>query len=185
MLGCKNSIQETHYDILSIQENASYEEIRASYRLAILNYHPDKLKQNTHQTSNPQYELEARFLNVQKAWDILGNERSRRVYDSELRALRNDSGVSEDLGLDDMMMEDSGEMLDLFYQCRCGDFFSIDSLELGKMGFKLLRDENKISFEATDALSVPASVVLSCGSCSLQVRLLINPNIKVSIDNSL
>ncbi|XP_050234326.1 uncharacterized protein LOC126682629 [Mercurialis annua] len=185
MLGCKNSIQQTYYDILSIQENASYEEIRTSYRSAILNYHPDKLQQNTHQTSNPHYELEARFLNVQKAWDILGNERSRRVYDSELRALRNDSGVAEDLGLDDMMMEDSGEVLDLFYQCRCGDYFSIDSLELGKMGFKLLRDEKKISFEATDALSVPASIVLSCGSCSLQIRLLINPNIKVSIDDSL
>ncbi|OAY54618.1 DPH4 homolog [Manihot esculenta] len=187
MLRCKNSVEESHYDILSVKEDASYEEIRTSYKLAILNYHPDKL-QSTYQKCDNQNKLQDRFLKVQNAWEILGNARSRAVYDKELRALRKDTGVgvaAEDLSLEDMMIEDGGEVVELFYQCRCGDYFSVDSSELEKMGYTLLRDENKVSFEtaATDAL---ASVVLPCGSCSLQVRLLINTGIKVPInDNNL
>ncbi|EEF52433.1 zinc finger protein, putative [Ricinus communis] len=182
MRHCKISVQETHYDILSVKEDASYEEIRTSYRLSLLNHHPDKL-QSAHRTSDPQDELGDRFLKVQKAWKVLGDARSRAIYDNELRALRKDTGVAEDVSLEDMMIEDGGEALELFYQCRCGDYFSVDSLELGKMGYILLRDENKISFETTDVS--PASVLLPCGSCSLQVRLLINADMKLQIDDNL
>ncbi|CAK7347573.1 unnamed protein product [Dovyalis caffra] len=179
MLHWKNFIRETYYDVLSVKEDASYEEIRASYRSAILNYHPDKL-QNTHHTSDLKNESDDRFLKVQKAWEILGNSMSRGVYDSKVRALRQDTEVSEDISLEEMMIEDNGEILEMFYQCRCGDYFSIDSSEFEKMGYTLSRDDCKISIETPDAL--PASVVLPCGSCSLQVRLLINTDIKLPID---
>ncbi|KAF2314509.1 hypothetical protein GH714_027145 [Hevea brasiliensis] len=147
MLRHKNSVEESHYDLLSVKEDASYEEIRTSYRVAILNYHPDKL-QNTRQMSHVLNEVQDRFLKIQKAWEILGNSKLRAVYDSELRASRKDRGdgvgvAAEDVNLEDMEIEDGGEVLELFYQCRCGDYFSVDSLELGKMGYTLLRDENK------------------------------------------
>jgi diphthamide biosynthesis protein 4 len=182
MLHWKNSIQETYYDVLSVKEDASYVEIRTSYRSAILNYHPDKL-QNTRQASDPEDESDDRFMKVQKAWEILGNSMSRAVYDSKLRALRQDTEVSEDISLEEMMVEDNGEIFEMFYQCQCGDYFSIDSSEFEKMGYTLSRDECHISIQKPDAL--PASVVLPCGSCSLQVRLLINADIKVPIGDNL
>ncbi|KAJ9153363.1 hypothetical protein P3X46_026811 [Hevea brasiliensis] len=151
MLRHKNSVEESHYDILSVKEDATYEEIRTSYRVAILNYHPDKL-QNTRQMSHVLNEVQDRFLKIQKAWEILGNSKLRAVYDSELRASRKDRGdgvAAEDVSLEDMEIEDGGEVLELFYQCRCGDYFSVDSLELGKMGYTLLRDENKGTLEST------------------------------------
>ncbi|KAM2066759.1 hypothetical protein ACFX1T_043190 [Malus domestica] len=157
-------IQDTHYDILSVKQDASYEVIRASYRSAILDSHPDKL-QSTSGSGD-------RFLKVQKAWEILGDSRSRALYDSWLRASSHDAMVAEDISLEDVMVEDAGEVIQLFYQCRCGDYFFVDSLELEKMGYALLKDGNKISFEAQNAL--PASLVLPCGSCSLKVRILIN-----------
>ncbi|XWS24260.1 hypothetical protein CRYUN_Cryun28dG0085600 [Craigia yunnanensis] len=170
-----NSTRETHYDLLSVKEDASYEEIRTSYRSAILNSHPDKLHSD--------HESGDRFLRVQKAWEILSDPKSRAVYDSELRDSRQDMMTSEDISLEDMMIEDAGEVMELFYQCRCGDHFSVDSLELGKMGYTLLRDGAEISLRTPDAL--PASVVLPCGSCSLLVRLMINPDIKVPSDGCL
>uniref|UniRef100_A0A2P2JGE8 DPH4 homolog isoform X1 n=1 Tax=Rhizophora mucronata TaxID=61149 RepID=A0A2P2JGE8_RHIMU len=190
MLQWKDSVRETYYDILCIKEDASHEEIRTSYRSAILSYHPDKVQQNT---SDPRSGSEETFLKVQKAWEVLGNPRSREIYDSELRASRDDTGVSEEVSLEDMVIEHDGQVLELFYQCRCGDYFSVDSLELADMGYKLLRreEDNEVCFEmatmttttTTDAL--PASVVLPCGSCSLQVRLLIGSEIKVPIGDRL
>ncbi|XP_065881122.1 uncharacterized protein [Euphorbia lathyris] len=178
MLHCQNSVAETHYDILSVKEDATYEEIRKSYRMAILNYHPDKL-QNKDETSGDQIELGDKFLKIQKAWEVLGNSRSRAVYDSDLRSYKNDTEVAEDIHLEDMMIED-GEVLELYYQCRCGDYFSVDCLELEKMGYKLLKHENKIFFKTEDALS--SSVILPCGTCSLQIRLLIDTDNKISIN---
>jgi len=178
MLLGEDSIVETHYKVLSVKEGASYEEIRTSYRSAILNSHPDKL-QKTSEASKPNHESRERFLKVQRAWEVLSNLSSRAVYDIELRALRQDAVTADDVSLDDMMVEDAGEALEFFYQCRCGDYFSVDSLELEKLGYVLLRDRNKIFLQTPDAS--PASLVLPCGSCSLKVRLLINSKICVSI----
>lgn len=182
MIFGERAIEETHYDILSVRVDASYEEIRTGYRSAILNYHPDKL-QNTSELSDHDHESGDRFLKVQKAWEILSNSRSRAVYDSELRASRQGMIAAEDVSLEDMMIEENGEVLDLFYQCRCGDCFSIDSMELDDMGYTLLKNGNKISLQSPDTL--PASVILPCGSCSLHVRLLVNADIEVTADGHL
>ncbi|XWS14679.1 hypothetical protein CRYUN_Cryun35bG0029800 [Craigia yunnanensis] len=92
-----NSIRETIYDIMSVKEDASYEELRSSYRSAILNSHPDKLHSD--------HGSEDRFLRVQKAWEILSDPKSRAVYDSELRDSRPDVMASEDISFEDMMIE--------------------------------------------------------------------------------
>ena len=79
-------------------------------------------------------------MKVQKAWEILGNARSRAVYDSELRASIKDTGASEDVSLEDITIEEGGGgVLELFYRCRCGDYFSIDSSGLDKMGYIIER----------------------------------------------
>lgn len=183
MLGGKSCcIQETYYDILSVKEDATYEEIRACYRFAILNSHPDKLA-NVFEASPSDNASEEKFHKVQKAWEILSNSRSRALYDSELRASRQDTVAAEDVSLEDMIVEDGGDVIEFYYQCRCGDYFFVDSLELGKMGYPLSRDGSKISLQTWNAL--PAAIVLPCGSCSLKVRLLIDSDICISIDDSI
>ncbi|KAF5942785.1 hypothetical protein HYC85_020427 [Camellia sinensis] len=183
MLLGKKLMGKTHYDILGVREDANFEEIRTSYRSAILDSHPDKL-QKTSETSFPNHESGNRFLEVQRAWEILSNSKLRVAYDSELQASRHDFVAAEDVGLEDLMVENTGEFLELFYQCRCGDYFSIDSSELEEMGYQLLRDGSKISLHISDA-TLPSSIILSCGSCSLQVRLLINADIKLQTNDHL
>lgn len=100
------------------------------------------------------------------------------AYIAEDLSLRKDvlaADVAEDLSLQDMMIEDDGEALELFYQCRCGDYFSVDSLELKNMGYSLLREGSGISIMNVD--TSPGSVILPCGSCSLKARLLINMDV--------
>lgn len=172
MLSDNNLVHKTLYDILGVREDANYEEIRTSYRSAILDSHPDKM-QKASKTYIPDHELENRFLEVQRAWEVLSHPKSRASYDSDLRVLRREEFVvAEDVGLEDLTVQSKGEVLELFYQCRCSDYFSINSLELEEMGYRLLREGSKISLRMSDALS--SSVLLSCGSCSLQIRLLIN-----------
>ncbi|GMN35213.1 hypothetical protein TIFTF001_005145 [Ficus carica] len=184
MLHGKSYIQETYYDILSVKEDATHEEIRACYRSAILNSHPDKLQNGYETFPSEESGSGDRFFKVQKAWEVLSNSMSRALYDSELQASRQDDIVAaEDVSLGDMMVEDGGDLVELFYQCRCGDYFSVDSSELGKMGYSLLRDGNNLSLQTGDGL--PASVVLPCGSCSLKVRLLIDLEICVSINDNI
>ncbi|KAM7517083.1 hypothetical protein LguiA_006666 [Lonicera macranthoides] len=177
------SSHKTHYGILGVEEDASCEEIRTSYRSAILNSHPDKLQKKA-ETSNSGHN--DRFLEIQRAWEILGSSKSRALYDSELRALRQDDAVTaEEVGLEDLTVEDGGDddVVELLYWCRCGDYFSINSVELGEMGYLVLRDGSKISLKQQGDL--PASVVLPCGSCSLTVRLLINADVWLQNDDHL
>ncbi|XXG40210.1 hypothetical protein AAC387_Pa01g0986 [Persea americana] len=170
LLAGKTSIQKTHYDILSIKEDSGHDEIRASYRAAVLDTHPDKL-QGRFEVFERCQDLQERFLLVQKAWEILGDPKSRAIYDNELQALRQDSEIADDVKMEEMTVEDDGDVVELFYQCRCGDYFSINSVELTEMGFSFNGQGRKISWTIDSTL---ASVVLPCGSCSLKIRLVID-----------
>lgn len=166
----------THYDILSVKEDASYEEIRASYRAALLESHPDK-SQNTSETSNK------KFLKVQKAWEILSNSTSRFAYDSELRAKRGEVVTEEDIKLEDMIINDPREnVLEFIYKCQCGDYYLINDLDLGDMGYTLLRVGNKLRVHMSDD-GFQASIVVPCMSCSLKIQLLIDADSSVTVDN--
>ncbi|EYU36294.1 hypothetical protein ABFS82_14G254300 [Erythranthe guttata] len=169
MILSNNLIQKTQYEIIGIKEDASHEEIRKAYRSSILNYHPDKL-QTTSETPKP----ENKFLEVQRAWEILADPRSRALYDNELRTLRQDTVTAEDIQLEDLSVEDGDSCFELYYHCRCGDYFSVDSSELVEMGCLFTRNGSKISIQTPESLA--ASVILPCGSCSLKVRLLIDGN---------
>lgn len=165
--------QKTHYEIIGIKEDASHDEVRKTYRSAILNYHPDK-HQTTPKSSKPEQESGNRFLELQKAWEILSNPTSRALYDNELRTLRQDAVTAEDVSLEDLSIEDAEDCLELSYPCRCGDYFSVHCSELEEMGCRLSRNGGKISVQTPGSVGV--SVILPCGSCSLKVRLLLDAN---------
>ncbi|CAH9078034.1 unnamed protein product [Cuscuta epithymum] len=182
-----NSIHKSHYDVLGVREDANYEHIRTVYRSAILSFHPDKLHDNNHTSdafsSSKHDKTKETFLEIQKAWEILSDHRSRAVYDNELRSLRQDASSAEDLGFDDLQMEVCGggdDVIELSYPCRCGDFYVIDSLDLANMGYPLVKKDGREIFTVEASKDLPVSVVLPCGSCSLKVRLLISPDSKLA-----
>uniref|UniRef100_A0A1D1YK80 DnaJ subfamily C member 24 n=1 Tax=Anthurium amnicola TaxID=1678845 RepID=A0A1D1YK80_9ARAE len=165
----KDSIQETYYDVLHVEESASYDEIRACYKTAILNSHPDKLSVKR----GLEHHQEARegFLRIQKAWEVLGNAESRALYDRELRAMGPGLVFAEEVKLKQMDLNDSGDAMELFYPCRCGDNFSITLDELEEMG--VLLDGSK-RLEIQEANVAPVSITIPCSSCSLNICLMIN-----------
>jgi len=63
---------ETHYDILQVPKNASFEQIKKQYRKLSLEHHPDR---------NGDSEM---FKKVNEAYQQLSDENNRRVYDQSL-----------------------------------------------------------------------------------------------------
>ncbi|RLM86512.1 hypothetical protein C2845_PM04G18150 [Panicum miliaceum] len=170
VLGSNISIQKTLYEVLSVSEDATYDEIRVAYKSAALNTHPDKAH-TTLESSVPSSE-QKEFLSVQKAWEILRHPASRADYDKQLQSSRqNIEIIASEIEVGDMIIESTADTVELLYPCRCGDYFSITSCELGEMGISVSGD-GEVEQQASDSAS--ASVVLGCGSCSLKVRLVIN-----------
>ncbi|PWA61647.1 DNAJ heat shock N-terminal domain-containing protein [Artemisia annua] len=168
-----NTISQTHYSVLNVKEDASHEEIRTGYKSALLISHPDKLQKPTPTADSNHNEPQSRFLEIQTAWEILGDVKSRALYDMELRVSRQEDVIADEVELDDMIVEANGDVVELFYQCRCGDYFSLDSLELREMGFQLLLEGDKFLLQTHNSVDM-TSIVLPCGSCSLKIRLIIN-----------
>ncbi len=63
---------DDHYDVLGVGRDASASEIKRAYRKAALEWHPDK---------NSAPDAEQRFIRIGQAYEVLGNEDSRREYD--------------------------------------------------------------------------------------------------------
>jgi len=61
------------YQILGVGKDASKNEIRKAYRKLSKQYHPD-VNPSDSEASN-------KFKDVQRAWDVLGDDEKRRNYD--------------------------------------------------------------------------------------------------------
>ncbi len=62
-----------YYEVLEVSRDAAGAEIKKSYRKLAIKYHPDK---------NPgDKEAEERFKLINEAYDVLGKEEKRRIYD--------------------------------------------------------------------------------------------------------
>lgn len=67
---------KNYYYFLGVQENASDDEIKKAYRKLSLKYHPDK-------NENDEF-FAQRFMEIQEAYETLGERERRRVYDDNL-----------------------------------------------------------------------------------------------------
>ncbi len=63
-----------YYEILSVQRNATADEIKRSYRQAALKFHPDKNPGNK--------EAEHKFKECSEAYEVLSDTEKRKLYDT-------------------------------------------------------------------------------------------------------
>lgn len=76
------------YDLLGVAKDASAREVRKAYRKLALQFHPDKAK-----SEEEAKVFESKFVEIANAYEILGDEDSRKQYDVE-----GDSGNSRGAG---------------------------------------------------------------------------------------
>lgn len=68
---------KTHYDVLGVNMDATFEDIRKAYRQKVRLYHPDTSKLDNAQ------EL---FIELKTSYDILSNKERRKHYDAMLKS---------------------------------------------------------------------------------------------------
>uniref|UniRef100_V9LDS6 DnaJ-like subfamily C member 24-like protein n=1 Tax=Callorhinchus milii TaxID=7868 RepID=V9LDS6_CALMI len=142
-----NFFQKDWYEILGAHPSDSQQELKQNYQKLVLLYHPDKQSADV-----PAGELEERvqrFIEVDQAWKILGNEETKREYDLQRRevTLAQKWPVDAEVSLDEMSWIDADECY--IYDCRCGGEF-------------ILAKE-----EAEENISV-----ICCNTCSLSIEIL-------------
>lgn len=66
---------KNHYDTLKVSKNASQAEIKQSYRRLVKLFHPD---------TNPETSDSEEIIRINAAYEVLGDEKSRKSYDRGL-----------------------------------------------------------------------------------------------------
>lgn len=66
------STKRDYYEILGVQKGSSQAEIKSAYRKMALKFHPDK---------NKEKDAEAKFKEINEAYQILSDEKKRQAYD--------------------------------------------------------------------------------------------------------
>lgn len=97
---------QTFYSVLQVTDDATFEEIRKSYKNLVLTCHPDKCNDKEHE-----------FISVTKAWEILSNTAKRKHYDAQLEFQKLQTfAVSEEVNINDFDRDDD---YNFYYICRC------------------------------------------------------------------
>ena len=65
--------QQDFYDVLGVADGASKEEIKKAYRKLARQYHPDV---------NKDHGAEDKFKEIQRAYEVLSDDRKRNMYDT-------------------------------------------------------------------------------------------------------
>nr|XP_020651275.1 dnaJ homolog subfamily C member 24 isoform X2 [Pogona vitticeps] len=94
--------QKDWYSILGAGPSDSLTDLKRKYQRLVLLYHPDKQS-----TDVPAGEVEARmqrFIEIDRAWKILGNEETKKEYDLQRREYELTQGwpVDAQVSLGDM-----------------------------------------------------------------------------------
>ena len=103
---------EDYYSILEIDRNASQDEIKRAYRRLAMKYHPDR--------NNGDKAAEEKFKQIGTAYEVLGNEEKKRIYDQVGHERYTQAGAGGAGGPGGMNFDfgDLGDLGDIF-----GSFF--------------------------------------------------------------
>ncbi|KAI5703625.1 hypothetical protein M8J75_014212 [Diaphorina citri] len=129
-----------HFEILNCNVNSTLEEIKENYKSLSLKYHPDK--NSEHQET---------FLKINEAWNILKDEKERKLYESQLLSQQQTHmNIYKSVSLSDM--EHKGESQMFTYPCRCGAEFCIEEQD-------------------TEGDSSDDNILIACDTCSLLLEI--------------
>ncbi|XP_063189011.1 dnaJ homolog subfamily C member 24 isoform X1 [Chroicocephalus ridibundus] len=114
--------QKDWYQILGAKPSDSPAELKRKYQKLALLYHPDKQKADV-----PAGEVEERvqrFIEIDQAWKILGNEETKKEYDLQQREdnLTKEWPLHAQIYLEDMSWNEGMSALQLVpgaFQCHC------------------------------------------------------------------
>uniref|UniRef100_A0A8D2AZ26 DnaJ homolog subfamily C member 24 n=1 Tax=Sciurus vulgaris TaxID=55149 RepID=A0A8D2AZ26_SCIVU len=134
------------YSILGADPSADMSDLKQKYQKLILMYHPDK--QSTDVPAGTVEECIQKFIEIDQAWKILGNEETKKEYDLQRHEdeLRNLGPVDAQVYLEEMSWN-KGDC-SFFLSCRCGGKYSVSKDEAEEVN------------------------LISCDTCSLIIELL-------------
>ncbi|NXH71814.1 DJC24 protein, partial [Hydrobates tethys] len=115
--------QKDWYKILGAKPSDSLAELKRKYQKLALLYHPDKQKADV-----PAGEVEERvqrFIEIDQAWKILGNEETKKEYDLQQREdnLTKEGPLHAQIYLEDMSWNEDEQCYTL--SCRCGGNYTV------------------------------------------------------------
>ncbi|XP_069888768.1 dnaJ homolog subfamily C member 24 isoform X2 [Dipodomys merriami] len=146
MMAFKQTPKKDWYSILGADPSADVADLKQKYQKLVLMYHPDK--QSTDVPAGMVEEYIQKFIEIDQAWKILGNEETKKEYDLQRHEdeLRNMGPVDAKVYLEEMSWNEDDHSFSL--NCRCGGKYTISKDEA--------EDVN----------------LISCDTCSLIIELL-------------
>jgi curved DNA-binding protein CbpA len=109
----------SYYQLLGVPINATTKEIQKAYQSLCLKVHPDK---------NKSEEAKGAFLEIQAAWEVLGDPKSRLDYDSRMSGRNLIGPIQDEIDLD--AMHYSTELNAFWTECRCGGKYLVTESQL-------------------------------------------------------
>ncbi|XP_006031739.1 dnaJ homolog subfamily C member 24 [Alligator sinensis] len=115
------------YDILGAKPSDSLTELKRKYQKLVLLYHPDK--QSADVPAGEVEERVQRFIEIDQAWKILGNEETKKEYDLQRREddLTQEWPLDAQIYLEDMSWNNDEQCYT--FLCRCGGKYTISKNE--------------------------------------------------------
>ncbi len=144
-----------YYEVLGVERSASPDEIKKAYKKAAKKYHPDISKEP---------DAEDRFKEAAEAYDVLGNDDKRRIYDQYGHEGLNNRGMGADFT--------HVNVQDIFESFFGGGFADLFGGGRGRRGPRPGADLEyplgvtfmEAAHGVTKEITVPRRV--SCGTCS-------------------
>ena len=155
-MACSMAASRDYYDVLGVARTSTAEEIRSAWRGLVRQFHPDV---------SDEPDAEARFNEVQEAYDVLSDEKKRAEYDQYGHAGPSRGGWGAGPSVD------SGQFQDIFDGIFSGGggFRPSDAASRGPRRGTDLRMELSITFR-TAALGGSEQVKLKDGT-SIEVKV--------------
>ena len=82
-----SEVKRDYYEVLGIKKNAGLADIKKAFRTLAMKYHPDR---------NKSADATEKFKEINEAYEVLSDEKKRKIYDQYGHAGLNNSGFSSE-----------------------------------------------------------------------------------------